>query len=113
MRIRVERSWVQGQGVVRRPVMPEFARLRQEFWAAVTYHGSRGVSYGVERPVPIVRPQLPDGAPTTYLDGPVGARPRVSAIFTTSPTPSAEELASARRAARTGWPSVVEPGARD
>lgn len=68
-----------------RPVMAEFARLAPEFWAAVTSTARRGVRLmrveaTVHRPPP--ESSFPIGVTTTTLDGPVGARPRVSAIFT-------------------------------
>jgi len=66
-----------------RSVMPEFARLAPEFWAAVTSTARRGVRLmRVEAAVHRVDRTFPIGVTTTTLDGPVGARPRVSAIFT-------------------------------
>ena len=66
-----------------RPVMPEFARLAPEFWAAVTSTARRGVRLmRVEATVHRPDHSFPIGVTTTTLDGPVGARPRVSAIFT-------------------------------
>jgi two-component system sensor histidine kinase PilS (NtrC family) len=66
-----------------RPVMPEFARLAPEFWAAVTSTARRGVRLmRVEATVHRPDRSFPIGVTTTTLDGPVGARPRVSAIFT-------------------------------
>src|SRR6266704_2718111 len=66
-----------------RPVMPEFARLAPEFWAAVTSTARRGVRLmRVEATVHRPDRTFPIGVTTTTLDGPVGARPRVSAIFT-------------------------------
>jgi PAS domain S-box-containing protein len=66
-----------------RPVMPEFARLAPEFWAAVTSTARRGVRLmRVEATVHRTDRSFPIGVTTTTLDGPVGARPRVSAIFT-------------------------------
>ena len=66
-----------------RSVMPEFARLAPEFWAAVTSTARRGVRLmRVEATVHRTDRTFPIGVTTTTLDGPVGARPRVSAIFT-------------------------------
>ncbi len=66
-----------------RPVMPEFARLAPEFWAAVTSTARRGVRLmRVEATVHRSDHSFPIGVTTTTLDGPVGAPPRVSAIFT-------------------------------
>jgi two-component system sensor histidine kinase PilS (NtrC family) len=66
-----------------RSVMPEFARLAPEFWAAVTSTARRGVRLmRVEAKVHRADHTFPIGVTTTTLDGPVGARPRVSAIFT-------------------------------
>src|ERR1043166_2460968 len=66
-----------------RTVMPEFARLAPEFWAAVTSTSRRGVRL-MRVAATVHRPDrsFPIGVTTTTLDGPVGARPRVSAIFT-------------------------------
>src|SRR6266568_3632342 len=64
-------------------VMPEFARLAPEFWAAVTSTARRGVRLmRVEATVHRPDRTFPIGVTTTTLDGPVGAPPRVSAIFT-------------------------------
>ncbi len=66
-----------------RSVMPEFARLAPEFWAAVTSTARRGVRLmRVEATVHHADHSFPIGVTTTTLDGPVGTRPRVSAIFT-------------------------------
>jgi two-component system, NtrC family, sensor histidine kinase PilS len=66
-----------------RAVMPEVARLAPEFWAAVTSTARRGVRLmRVEATVHRPDRTFPIGVTTTTLDGPVGARPRVSAIFT-------------------------------
>jgi two-component system sensor histidine kinase PilS (NtrC family) len=66
-----------------RSVMPEFARLAPEFWAAVTSTARRGVRLmRVEATVHRPDHTFPIGVTTTTLDGPVGTRPRVSAIFT-------------------------------
>lgn len=66
-----------------RSVMPEFARLAPEFWAAVTSTARRGVRLmRVEATVHRPDRSFPIGVTTTTLDGPVGTRPRVSAIFT-------------------------------
>src|SRR2546425_2939314 len=66
-----------------RSVMPEFARSAPEFWAAVTSTARRGVRLmRVEAKVHRPDRSFPIGVTTTTLDGPAGARPRVSAIFT-------------------------------
>src|SRR6266542_2572393 len=66
-----------------RSVMPEFARLAPEFWAAVTSTARRGVRLmRVEATVHRPDRTFPIGVTTTTLDGPIGAVPRVSAIFT-------------------------------
>src|SRR5205809_6161623 len=66
-----------------RAVMPEFARLAPEFWAAVTSTARRGVRLmRVEAMVHRPDRTFPVGVTTTTLDGPIGAPPRVSAIFT-------------------------------
>jgi two-component system, NtrC family, sensor histidine kinase PilS len=66
-----------------RSVMQEVARLAPEFWAAVTSTARRGVRLmRVEATVHRPDRTFPIGVTTTTLDGPVGARPRVSAIFT-------------------------------
>ncbi len=66
-----------------RSVMPEFARIAPEFWAAVTSTARRGVRLmRVEATVHRPDRTFPVGVTTTTLDGPPGAPPRVSAIFT-------------------------------
>src|SRR5881628_886956 len=66
-----------------RSVMPEFARVAPEFWAAVTSTARRGVRLmRVEATVHRPDRTFPIGVTTTTLDGPPGAPPRVSAIFT-------------------------------
>jgi two-component system sensor histidine kinase PilS (NtrC family) len=65
-----------------RAVMPEFARLAPEFWAAMTSTARRGVRLmRVEATVHRPDRTFPIGVTTTTLDGPTGSRPRVSAIF--------------------------------
>ncbi len=65
-----------------RVVMPEFARLAPEFWAAITSTARRGVRLmRVEATVHRPDRTFPIGVTTTTLDGPTGSRPRVSAIF--------------------------------
>src|SRR5882672_8411346 len=62
-----------------RSVMPEFARLAPEFWAAVTSTARRGVRLmRVEATVHRPDRTFPIGVTTTTIDAP----PRVSAIFT-------------------------------
>src|SRR2546426_10069475 len=64
---------------------PEFARVAPEFWAAVTSTARRGVRLmRVEATVHRPDRAFPIGVTSTTVDGPVGARPRVSAIFTDS-----------------------------
>src|SRR3989441_1948899 len=71
------------RGGLVRSVMPDFARLAPEFWAAVTSTARRGVRLmRVEATVHRPDHTFPIGVTTTTLDGPEGARPRVSAIFT-------------------------------
>src|SRR5438552_1949462 len=66
-----------------RSVMPEFPRLGRGFWAGVTATARRGVRLmRVEATVQRPDHSFPTGVTTTTLDAPVGARPRVSAIFT-------------------------------
>src|SRR3989442_869273 len=66
-----------------RAVMPEFARSAPEFWAAVTSTARPAVRLmRVEATVHRLDRSFPIGGTTTTLDGPVCARPRVSAIFT-------------------------------
>src|SRR2546422_1861823 len=66
-----------------RSVVPGFSRLPPEFWAALTSTARRGVRLmRVEATVHRPDHSFPIGVTTTTLDGPVGARPRVSAIFT-------------------------------
>jgi len=66
-----------------RSVMPEFARLAPEFWAAMTSTARRGVRLmRVEATVHRPDRTFPLGLTTTTLDAPPGAKPRVSAIFT-------------------------------
>src|SRR6266699_2499248 len=66
-----------------RSVMPEFARLAPEFWAAVTSTARRGVRLmRVEATVHRPDRSFPIGVTTTTLDGPVGARSRMTAICT-------------------------------
>lgn len=66
-----------------RSVMPEFARIAPEFWAAMTSTARRGVRLmRVEATVHRPDRTFPLGLTTTTLDAPPGAKPRVSAIFT-------------------------------
>jgi|SRR5262245_12628535 len=66
-----------------RSVMPEFARLAPEFWAAMTSTARRGVRLmRVEATVHRPDRTFPLGLTTTTLDAPAGGKPRVSAIFT-------------------------------
>src|SRR3989454_1752887 len=71
-----ERDW---QG---RPIMPEFARLAPEFWAALTATARRGVrAMRVEAVVRRHDRRVLIGVTTTTLDGAPGEGPRGTAIF--------------------------------
>src|SRR2546426_7386061 len=71
-----EREW---QG---RPIMPEFARLAPEFWAALTATARRGVrAMRVEAVVRRHDRTFLIGVTTTTLDGAPGEGPRVTALF--------------------------------
>src|SRR2546430_5978372 len=66
-----------------RPIMPEFARVAPEFWAALTATARRGVrAMRVEAVVRRPDRTFPIGVTTTTLDGAPGEGPRVTAIFT-------------------------------
>lgn len=66
-----------------RPVMPEFARIAPEFWAALTATARRGVrAMRVEATVRRADRTFPIGVTTTVLEVEPGAPPRVTAIFT-------------------------------
>ena len=66
-----------------RPIMPEFARLAPEFWAALTATARRGVrAMRVEATVRRPDRTFPIGVTTTTLDGAPDEGPRVTAIFT-------------------------------
>src|SRR2546429_7072279 len=65
-----------------RPIMPEFARVAPEFWAALTATARRGVR--AMRVEAVVRPPhrtLPIGGTTATPEG-GGAEPRGTGIFT-------------------------------
>src|SRR5205807_1382884 len=65
-----------------RPIMPEFARIAPEFWAAITATARRGVrAMRVEAVVRRPDRTFPIGVTTTTLEV-EGAEPRVTAIFT-------------------------------
>lgn len=66
-----------------RPIMPEFAKIAPEFWAAITATARRGVrAMRVEATVRRSDRTFPIGVTTTTLElEPVG-EPRVTAIFT-------------------------------
>ena len=65
-----------------RPIMPEFARVAPEFWAALTATARRGVrAMRVEAVVRRPDRTFPIGVTTTTLDGAPGEGPRVTAIF--------------------------------
>src|SRR5439155_593315 len=71
-----ERDWQD------RPIMPEFARVAPEFWAALTATARRGVrAMRVEAVVRRPDRTFPIGVTTTTLDGAPGEGPRVTAIF--------------------------------
>jgi two-component system sensor histidine kinase PilS (NtrC family) len=66
-----------------RPIMPEFARLAPEFWAAMTATARRGVrAMRVEATVRRPDRTFPIGVTTTTLEVEAGGPPRVTAIFT-------------------------------
>ncbi|HET7297036.1 MAG TPA: ATP-binding protein [Gemmatimonadales bacterium] len=66
-----------------RPIMPEFARIAPEFWAAVTATARRGVrAMRVEATVRRPDRTFPIGVTTTTLDVEPAGEPRVTAIFT-------------------------------
>ncbi len=66
-----------------RPIMPEFARIAPEFWAAVTATARRGVrAMRVEATVRRPDRTFPIGVTTTTLDVEPQGEPRVTAIFT-------------------------------
>jgi two-component system, NtrC family, sensor histidine kinase PilS len=66
-----------------RPIMPEFARLAPEFWAAITATARRGVrAMRVEATVRHPDRTFPIGVTTTTLEVEAGGEPRVTAIFT-------------------------------
>ena len=66
-----------------RPIMPEFARIAPEFWAAVTATARRGVrAMRVEATVRRPDRTFPIGVTTTTLEIAPDATPRVTAIFT-------------------------------
>src|SRR5438876_10765976 len=65
-----------------RPIMPEFARIAPEFWAAITATARRGVrAMRVEAVVRRPDRTFPIGVTTTTLEV-AGAEPRVTAILT-------------------------------
>lgn len=66
-----------------RPIMPEFARIAPEFWAAITATARRGVrAMRVEATVRHAERTFPIGVTTTTLEVEAGGEPRVTAIFT-------------------------------
>src|SRR5438128_3719789 len=66
-----------------RPIMPEFARIAPEFWAAITATARRGVrAMRVEATVRRPDRTFPIGVTTTTLDVEPAGEPRVTAIFT-------------------------------
>lgn len=66
-----------------RPIMPEFARMAPEFWAAITATARRGVrQMRVEARVHRSDKTFPVGLTTTTLEAQGGGPPRVTAIFT-------------------------------
>src|SRR5207237_1685599 len=72
-----------------RPIMPEFAKIAPEFWAAITATARRGVrAMRVEAVVRRADRSFPIGVTTTTLEvepgggGGGGGTPRVTAIFT-------------------------------
>jgi two-component system sensor histidine kinase PilS (NtrC family) len=74
------RQW---SGSPDRSIMPEFAKLSPEFWAAITATARRGVrAMRVEATVRRPDRTFPIGVTTTTLEGDAGGAPRVTAIFT-------------------------------
>src|SRR5437868_12667299 len=66
-----------------RPIMPEFARLAPEFWAAITATARRGVrAMRVEAIVRRADRTFPIGVTTPTLEVEPAGEPRVTAIFT-------------------------------
>jgi two-component system sensor histidine kinase PilS (NtrC family) len=66
-----------------RPIMPEFARIAPEFWAAITATARRGVrAMRVEATVRRPDRTFPIGVTTTTLEVEPEGEPRVTAIFT-------------------------------
>jgi PAS domain S-box-containing protein len=66
-----------------RPIMPEFARIAPEFWAAITATARRGVrAMRVEATVRRADRTFPIGLTTTTLEVEPAGEPRVTAIFT-------------------------------
>jgi len=66
-----------------RPIMPEFAKIAPEFWAAITATARRGVrAMRVEATVRRADRTFPIGVTTTTLDVEPTGDPRVTAIFT-------------------------------
>jgi len=66
-----------------RSVMPEFARIAPEFWAAITATARRGArAMRVEATVRRPERTFPIGVTTTTLEVEPGGTPRVTAIFT-------------------------------
>src|SRR6266571_4270263 len=66
-----------------RPIMPEFAKIAPEFWAAITATARRGVrAMRVEATVRRPDRTFPIGVTTTTLDVEPAGEPRVTAIFT-------------------------------
>src|SRR6266704_1984518 len=66
-----------------RSIMPEFAKIAPEFWAAITATARRGVrAMRVEATVRRPERTFPIGVTTTTLEVEPGGTPRVTAIFT-------------------------------
>jgi two-component system sensor histidine kinase PilS (NtrC family) len=66
-----------------RPIMPEFAKIAPEFWAAITATARRGVrAMRVEATVRRADRTFPIGVTTTTLELEPATEPRVTAIFT-------------------------------
>src|SRR3989454_3466769 len=69
-----------------RPIMPEFAKIAPEFWAAITATARRGVrAMRVEATVRRPDRTFPIGVTTTTLDVEPAGGPRVTANFTAIP----------------------------
>ncbi len=98
-----ERQWLG------RSIMPEFARMAPEFWAALTATARRGVrAMRVEAMVRRADRSFPIGVTTTTLEvepGGGGARPASPRSSPTSPTPSGWRSSTSAPSASRPWRS--------